>query len=188
MSSGRLSDAGFTLIEVLVALALFALISGAGFTVLDQVLRTQSGTEGRLERLAEVQRAMFLLTDDFLQARGRSFTAEAGAGGATIRLRRNAADVSGGAVRLTYRLQDATLLRIVSGTSGPPIAEQPLLAGVVSADWKFFDPQAGWVADWPPAGQLPNTASPNPQAVELRVTLIGGTFLRRVALLPRDGG
>lgn len=188
MSKGRQPDAGLTLIEVLVALALFALISGAGFAVLDQVLRTQSRTEGRLERLAEVQRAMFLLTDDFLQARGRSFTAENGTGGATIGLRRNAADLREGAVRLTYRLQDATLLRIVSRAAGPPIAEQPLLAGVIVADWRFFDPKAGWVADWPPAGQLPGTAAPNPRAVELRMTLVGGLSLRRVALLPRDGG
>ncbi len=188
MSKLRQPDAGFTLIEVLVALALFALISGAGFAVLDQVLRTQSRTEGRLERLAEIQRAMFLLTDDFLQARGRSFTAQSGNAGTNIGLRRNAADLREGSVGLTYRLQDETLLRIVSRAAGPPLAEQPLLSGVTAAEWRFFDPQATWVASWPPAGQMPGTAAPNPLAIELRITLIGGETLRRVALLPRDGG
>ena len=46
--------AGFSLVEVLVALAIFALIGVAGFSMLDQVLRTQRLTEGRLERLAEL--------------------------------------------------------------------------------------------------------------------------------------
>lgn len=188
MTKARQPEAGFTLIEVLVALALFALISAAGFAMLDQVLRTQNRTEGRLERLAEVQRAMFLMTDDFLQARGRSFTAEMGAAGPVIGLRRNAADLREGSVRLTYSLQDATLLRSVSRSAGPPIAQQPLLAGVTAAEWRFYDPQTGWVSDWPPVGQLPGTAAPNPRAVELRVTLTDGKALRRVALLPRDGG
>ena len=40
-----------TLVEMLVALALFALIGLAGFTMLDSVLRVQRHTEGRLEWL-----------------------------------------------------------------------------------------------------------------------------------------
>ncbi len=188
MTAHRAPDAGFTLIEVLVALALFALISGAGFTMLDQVLRTQSRTEGRLERLAGLQRAMYLLGDDFLQARGRSFGAVPVDGRVQVSLRRNAADLREGAVRLTYRLQDGVLLRVVRGASGPLIAEQPLIAGVSAAEWRFFDAQTGWVTDWPPAGQVPGVAPPNPRGVELRLTLEDGRALRRVALLPRDGG
>ena len=188
MTTRRDPAAGFTLIEVLVALALFALISGAGFTMLDQVLRTQSRTEGRLDRLAAIQRAMHVVTNDFLQARGRSFTAEPEDAGVVVGLRRNAADLAEGAVRLTYRMQDGALRRIVQRVAGPPIAEQTLLADVSLAEWRFYDPQAGWVTDWPPAGQLPGAAPPNPRAVELRLTLADGNLLRRVALLPRDGG
>ncbi len=188
MTVRRQPEAGFTLIEVLVALTLFALISGAGFAMLDQVLRTQSQTEGRLERLAQLQRAMFLLGDDFLLARGHSFTAVSSESGMVVSLRRNAADVREGSIGLTYRLQDTTLERSVSRDSRPPLAQQPLLTGVTAAEWRFYDPQEGWVADWPPLGQVPGAAVPNPRAVELRVTLAFGGALRRIALLPRDGG
>lgn len=184
----RQPDAGFTLIEVLVALALFALISGSGFAMLDQVLRAQSRTEGRLDRLAELQRAMYVVTGDFLQARGRSFTAEPNAAGTVIGVRRNAADLQEGAVHLTYRLTDGVLMRSVRRKSGSPIAEQALLAGVAAVAWRFYDPKVGWVNDWPLPGQLPGAAPPNPRAIELRLDLADGTGLRRVALLPRDGG
>lgn len=188
MTGTRQPDAGFTLIEVLVALVLFALISGAGFALLDQVMRTQAQTEGRLERLAEVQRAMFVLTQDFLQARGRSYTVVPGESGLMIGLRRSAVDLSEGAVAIVYRLQNGSLQRVVSRPMGIVLAEQTLLPGVVAMEWRQFDPQAGWTADWPPDGLLPGALAPNPRAVEVRLTLAEGSYVRRVALLPRDGG
>lgn len=196
----RDAQAGFTLIEVLVALALFALISGAGFAMLDQVLRTQRATEGRLERLAAIQRTMFLVTQDFLLARGRSFgvaSERSGPGGTTARdvvpaitFLRNATDLGAGAgvVTLGYGLQDGALTRLVSGASGPPMARQILLTDVAGADWQFYEPQSGWRDDWPPPGQVPGVAAPNPRAVALVVTFDSGQKVRRVALLPRDGG
>ena len=45
---GRQTDAGATLIEILVALAIFALIGTAGFSVLDQIVKVQDHTEARL--------------------------------------------------------------------------------------------------------------------------------------------
>ena len=43
---GAQSAAGVTLVEMLVALVLFALIAAAGFTVLDQVVRVQDRHRG----------------------------------------------------------------------------------------------------------------------------------------------
>jgi hypothetical protein len=93
-----------------------------------------------------------------------------------------------GSVQLSYLIEDGVLLRAVRGRSGQPLAQQPLLVGVTGAEWRFYDPLAGWVTDWPPAGQLPGAAPPNPRAVELRLTLAGGDKVRRLALLPQDGG
>lgn len=188
-ASVREPTAGFTLVEVLVALAIFALIGVAGFSMLDQVLRTQRQTEGRLERLAEMQRAMHLIMLDFSQARGESFEVEQSANGPVIGLRRNAADAKGGSVMLHYALQDGSLIRDVSGASGPPVAHQPLLKGVTAINWQFYAPAAGWSPEWPPAGYvvLPGQPMPNPQAIALTITLAaGGNQLRRVVLLPSE--
>ncbi len=58
-------EQGFTLIEMLVALALLALISLAGFALIQTVLNAQQRTDGRLERLAGLERAVYLIDADF---------------------------------------------------------------------------------------------------------------------------
>ena len=52
-------DAGLTLIELLVAMAIFAVIGVAGLAVLDTVLNVNARTDGRLERLAQVDTVVF---------------------------------------------------------------------------------------------------------------------------------
>ncbi len=185
--------AGFTLVELLVALALFALIGMAGFSMLDQVLRTQRQTEGRLDRLAELQRAMYLLTEDFSQATPRSFAAAlppakpgAPEPGIAVRLSRSAPAAETGSVGLTYALDGDTLVRTVEGA---PARRQPLVRGVAAVDWRFLDATQGWIETWPPLQQTAaaGAAPENPDAAILTLTLAEGLDrqIRRVLLLPR---
>ncbi len=180
---------GFTLVEVLVALVLFALIGGAGFTMLDQVLRTQRQTEGRLERLAGMQRAMHLIRLDFTHARGASLELSDDETPAELGFRRSAAQAGEAPVAIIYSLADDVLIRAVSRGDGIPDARQPLLTGASAAEWQFYDRTDGWVDRWPPLARavLPGQAVPNPLAVELTVTLApGNEVLRRVVLLPAE--
>lgn len=57
-------DAGFTLIEVIVALALFALATLAGTAMVEAVLRVEEHTAERLTRLADIDRAVLVVTRD----------------------------------------------------------------------------------------------------------------------------
>lgn len=171
---------GVTLVEVLVALVLFALIGGASFSVLDQVVRVQTRTEGRLQDLAQVQRAMHLVTQDFMQASGGSLVFADNA----VSFRRNS---GGGEMAVRYGIEDAALVRSVSGTGAEGLVRQTLLNDVGSAGWSFFDPGSGWVRTWPKAGA--GAVRINPAAVALDLELTGpapsGT-LRRIAILPQD--
>ena len=64
----RDQEAGVTLIEMLVALSLFALVGIASFTTLDTILRVRERTDGRLEHLAQLDRALLVFGRDIVQA------------------------------------------------------------------------------------------------------------------------
>lgn len=181
-AAGPMRDAaaGVTLIEVLVALILFALIGAAGFSVLDQVIRVQSRTEGRLDRLAQMQRTMHIVSQDFMQTAGGSLSYADGA----VSFRRSAA---AGELAVRYSLEDATLIRSLSGGRDGPPARQALLSGVREIRWAFRDHEDGWIESWPP--DRTETAPANPVAVTLDLVLGGPGLagdLRRVAVLPAE--
>lgn len=182
MSGARAPEAGFSLIEVLVSLALFALIGIAGFAVLDGVLRVQARTEGRLDRLADLQRALHLMTSDLEQAAGPLKLD--GADGLTV-ARFDARSLSG-RVGVGYALRDGALVRTLADDFGGVRARQPLLGDVAGLSWSVYAPGAGWIDRWPPET---GKAAPLPRAVRAKLTLAPGRGLagevERVVLLPR---
>jgi general secretion pathway protein J len=185
---------GFTLIEVLIALVLFALIGVAGFTLLDSVLRTQGSTETRLARMAEIQRAMLVVSSDLDQITGSL----AGAG-PTLSLQKT--DLSGGIVTVRYTQTGTSLTRTVAGATGE--RTQTLIENVASVRWSFHRRRGDWLDAWPqppafappspgsPVGAEPDAIRPDEgvTAVALDLALEGldgraGTTLRRVASIP----
>ena len=69
---------GFTLIEVLVALAVFGVMWVLSYAVLGSTLGNVDYLTGRMERLQNVQRTMRYLSSDFLQAAPRPVRDELG--------------------------------------------------------------------------------------------------------------
>jgi len=67
---------GFTLIEVLLAISIFAMISLASFSIFDGVLKSDENSRVHSQRLNEVQRAWLLIERDFLQLARRSMRIE----------------------------------------------------------------------------------------------------------------
>lgn len=176
MKPARTPDAGVTLIEMMIALALFALIGTAGLAMLDQVLRSQRSTEGRLERLSGQDRALHLILIDFSMAEPRSVTVADDA----VTLIRSSGD---GPLQLRYRLTDGTLHRIL-GQRG---ADQAILADIAAIRWRFLAPEGTWSDIWPADGVQTLTTPLNPRAVELLIALRDNFGqLRLVAPLPAD--
>ncbi|WP_349311480.1 PulJ/GspJ family protein [Brevundimonas subvibrioides] len=187
------SRQGFTLVEVLIAMALFALIGIAGFTLLDGVLRTQGATETRLSRLAEIQRAMLVISTDLDQVAN-----SLGGSGAALSLQKT--DLSGGVVNVQYDLTGDRLTRTLSGASGS--RTQILLEDVASVRWTFHRRRGDWLDTWPqpatapPAPVAPPGPTTPPSTVSQGITAIGldivmagldgrpGATLRRVVSVP----
>lgn len=180
-SGMRVCDHGFTLVEVLIALVLFSLIGVAGFTLLNAVVGVQSRTEHRLDRLAELQRAMHVMVLDFQQVAGSSVFVEDGAAS----FRRYSSSGVSQTIAVRYDLDEQNFRRTVS-IAGRPAQEQTVLSGVEEIRWLFFDATTGWTPTWPAAGadgDLP------PQAIAAELTIAderGGLagVLRRVVRLP----
>lgn len=171
---------GFTLVEVLVTLVLFSLIGVAGFSLVDGLIRVQYGTEGRLERLAELQRGMHVMTLDFEQISSDALAVD----GNSVSFRRVSA--SGADLSVRYDLVDGDLRRILSDRFGTINTIQRLVTSVEALDWQFYLPEFGWQDTWPPES---TGIDMRPTAIAADLTLdpnapgLNGS-LRRVVQLP----
>ncbi|MFT6507289.1 MAG: general secretion pathway protein J [Colwellia polaris] len=63
---------GFTLLEVLIAIAIFSVISMASFSIFETVLNSDTVTKERTERINELQRGFLIIERDVLQIARRS--------------------------------------------------------------------------------------------------------------------
>lgn len=169
----RQGEAGFTLLELMISLGLFALIAVAGLALVDGIIKVQDRTEGRSDRLADLQRAMFVVSSDLDQiARG---TIDGGA--ANLSFSRAAPAVGGAAVPVRYSIANGNLVRQI----GP--MPQELLRGIASLRWRFWN--GAWVNKWP-IDDKNRERWPRAVEIEMQVAGPGGVpgTLRRVVTLP----
>lgn len=184
MNRRRTARQGFTLVEVLVALAIFALISAAGVLVLSQVADTRFVLQEKSSQVADLQRLTAVLKSDLSQAvprrvrsvSGRPFSAPVMgpfvSGDPVLALVRAGwsnpdGDPRPSLQRVEYRLTDDRLERraypyLDGAVAGPP---QILYRGVRSVQVAFIQgPSEG------PA-YLASVERPLPDAVRLQLDL-----------------
>ncbi|WP_298604063.1 type II secretion system minor pseudopilin GspJ [Zoogloea sp.] len=184
---------GLTLIELMVALAIFAVLGVLSYRALAEVSTSRTRLEDGFERWRSIGRAMQRIDADLLQLVAPAASAStaanmqaspallltrAASGGAELQLLR--LDEARGIRRVGYRLVDGRLdwLRWSGRDAvGEPIVE-PLLANVRNVRWRFLT-GGNRVDAWPP-GERRHTL---PDAVILELELPDhGTLTRFIAL------
>ncbi|WP_073524741.1 type II secretion system protein GspJ [Pseudomonas fluorescens] len=176
-------QAGFTLLELVIALAIFALLGLASGRLFDTVVRAQQGTASHEQELRRLQRAIAVIERDALQVASSVFAL----GPTTLQLLRthwrNPQDLPRSErQQVLYRLDNQVLWRESRGLESSRVERQKLLEDVRLLNWRLFDPDTGWSNVWP-VGR--GAAQTPPQALELVLSVGRFEQIRRVLLLPQ---
>lgn len=178
---------GFTLIEMLVALAIFAMVSAVSFTGIMVMIDNRERVTDHADRLAAVQTAVALLERDLQQAVARPIRDPLGdprdamlsddlaALEFTRSGRSNPLGVRRSELeRVAYRIEEDTLVRlswqVLDQPPDPPRRDRALLDNATDISLRFMDDDAQWLPTWPPADALPGAAQ-LPRAVEVTIAL-----------------
>lgn len=183
---------GFTLIEILVALAVFAILAALSYGALSQTLTSAEMLNERMDRLQALQRTVRMLHEDLMQLTPRPVRDELGD---TLQPALQTSLISGFALELTrggwsnpvvlpratlqraaYRIEDDELVRYHWRVLDRTLANEPigvtLLDGVQSIVFRFLQSNGEWTEQWPPQNTPGQTGlRVRPRAVEFIITL-----------------
>lgn len=198
--NGRI--AGLTLVELLVAIAVFMIIGVAAYIGLFSVLETREVTDRRSARLADIQYAVGTLAEDVRQSvarpvrsdgpgRGHALAGDTGRA-AFLRLTRtgwpNPANLPRASLaRVTWALDGERLMRswrmhpdAVLATSA---TRREMLDGVERVELRFLDETDDWRPRWPGLDTVESSAR-LPRALEITLELDDWGRLTRLFELP----
>jgi general secretion pathway protein J len=194
---------GFTLLELLIAIAIFAVVGALAMSGYNELLMQRERAMQTMARARAVQRAVTRLTQDFAQLEPRPVrdaTAATvnpalylNAGGTyVVELTRagwsNPAGVSRATLqRVGYRLLDGKLYRdywtVLDRTLSSTPVEAVLMDKVTAFSLRFMDRNRQWQTTWPAnstGGTGITRARSLPLAIEITVTLEDWGELKRV--------
>jgi general secretion pathway protein J len=195
---------GFTLLELLIAIAIFALLGLATYRMLDTVLQTDKVTRAHEAQLRELIRAMAAFERDVLQVAARPVRDPFGDAkpallgedldGAVIELTRNGwrnplDQPRAGLQRVRWQLSGEQWQRrywtVLDQAQDSQPQIQQALSGVTELHLRYMDAEHNWQDTWPPA----NTSTKEsltllPQAIELRLQHSRYGELYRLIRLP----
>jgi general secretion pathway protein J len=183
---------GFTLLELVVVIAVFGVFASMAYGGLNYVLKARKQIETQLDRTAEWQKAFQKMRNDFELASARA--ARDGFGetrgnflfdeyGARIELTRagwrnplNQPRPSLERVVWRYEEKDKQLLRetwrVLDRARDTDPVQLVVLTGITEVKWRFLDVNREWQQRWPPQSGAVGTAAsvPTPKAMEVTLT------------------
>lgn len=191
--ASRRRDAGFTLIEIIVVLAVFGVFAVMAYGGLKSVIDSRTVVEASLNRTADLQRAYQRLRNDFQQLADRP--ARDGFGDVQPAFM---ADLNGiveftrdgwqnpllqpraTLERVGYRQREDQLVRyswrVLDRAQDSEPVEVAVLDRVDTLRWRYLDAQREWQESWPPNSGIVSNEEPAdsaglPAAVELTLEL-----------------
>jgi general secretion pathway protein J len=199
-----LAQRGFTLLELLAAMAVLAILGALAFRGLNSVLDAEARLQAESRRWSDVSLLFSQLSEDLAMAVER--TARDGAGRASAALRLHAAagesataddpqlvltrlGIGEGAAaqsaprRVGYRLSEGTLQYLVwpALDSAPGVSPEAhdVLEGVAELKLQALDHDGRWADAWPDA----RSPAALPRAITVRLVLSGGETITRIVAL-----
>ncbi len=190
--------AGFTLLELLIALAIFAILSTLAYGSLRSALFNREQSLQRTEQLTKLQMAFMFISRDLEQVVNRPirntygdtqqalFTPQQ-----TYRLEftrsgwNNPARTRRSTLqRVAYGIEDGVLMRyswwMLDRTDEKPTLSQPLLDGVGEFELRFLDDKKEWSKAWPVLNSGGDVPRPLPVAIEVTLELREWGRIRRL--------
>lgn len=196
---------GFTLLELLIASIIFAIMAIMAYGGLDNVISNSQSSKQALKRLQQVQQTVSVLNRDFRQIIPRPIRDEFGntqpylsAGNNIdylVEFSRGGRVNPGGLLRSTllrvaYQFDEKTLVRLqwpqLDRTQEQEPKKTTLIDNLEAATIRFMDPAGEWQEQWPPLNAAPVNAPGTavttiyPLAIEIILQLKDWGEIRRL--------
>ncbi|TAK75188.1 MAG: type II secretion system protein GspJ [Gammaproteobacteria bacterium] len=184
----RKNNSGFTLLEILIALFIFTMLSLMLTTALHHVITLQAGTERNAERLRQLQMALLIFSRDIEQAVNRPVLNAAGKEeraflGSSQSLTFTHASLT--LQRTTYQWHDPSFSRltlpVLDQASSSPPHRRDLLDNVSAVRFEYLDQQGHVYSQWPVTGK--ESTEPLPRAVRIYLTFSSGGQLSQLYVI-----
>lgn len=189
---------GFTLLEILVALFIFSILSLILASALKSVINAQGGTESKAERLRDLQMALLILSKDVTQAVNRPVIVASGKEEeAMIGRPLTFTFTHGGLASQLGNINRSTLQRtqyywsenklwraswtVLDQAPQSQPTKRMLLANVTSMRIQYLDKNRNFQNNWPVEG---GNARDLPQAVKITLNLSNWGDITQLYIIP----
>ena len=192
---------GFTLLELLVALSIFSVLSVMAYGGLQTVITTKKSSQDAAERIADIQLVIMRISNDLRQAVTRKIRDQYGDTLPAMQSSKNSDETMSwtragyrnparlnrsNVQRVAYKLEQQKLIRItwpvLDLAQDTEAMESEVLTNIETIEWRFLNNGKEWLSAWPEEGEKAGVSA-LPRAIELTLELQDWGKIKRLILL-----